>query len=156
MSRDSLLYKCAVEAESKDGTTQVVMPYRLNGFEILCLWNCNISIQRTAITQSNMEMAGIALQQRRIYYNVKSSQFVFYKLCFSAQPRGPPVLPTVPTHPMLLPALSSHLKTQAHNPRPSVCFFWGNYDICDKKYHQSCQPSVSALITWGTPHLHNL
>lgn len=37
MSSDSLLYKCAVQAESKDGTTQVVKPYRLNGFEILCL-----------------------------------------------------------------------------------------------------------------------
>lgn len=37
MSRDSLLYKCAVQTESEDGTTQVVKPYRLKGFEILCV-----------------------------------------------------------------------------------------------------------------------
>lgn len=62
MSRDSLLYKCAAQAESEDGTTQLVEPYRLNGFEKLCLWNGNISIQRTAITQSKMEVERIALQ----------------------------------------------------------------------------------------------
>lgn len=37
MSRDFLLYECAAQAESKDGTTQVVRPYRLNRFEIQSL-----------------------------------------------------------------------------------------------------------------------
>lgn len=62
MSKDSLSYECAARAESRDGTTEAVKPYRLNGFEMLSLWNCNISIQRTAIMQSNVEVDRIALQ----------------------------------------------------------------------------------------------
>lgn len=60
MSRDSLLYKCAVQAEGKDDTTQVVKPYRLNRFEILSLKLQHFN-SSTAITQSNMEVDRIAL-----------------------------------------------------------------------------------------------
>lgn len=65
----------------------------------------------------------------------------------SGNPKGPP---TVPTHPLLLHALSSHFKTRTHNLRPSVWIFWGNlapagiWTCVVKITIKSCQPAVSA------------
>ena len=73
-----LLYKRAALPESKDGTTQVVKAYIVwMALKRLCLWNCNISMQRTDITQSNMEVDRIALKQRRVYHNVNLGRSVF-------------------------------------------------------------------------------
>lgn len=52
-------------------------PYRLTGFEIQRLWKCRISIGRTKITQSNVAVERIALQQRCIYYYVNPSSLSF-------------------------------------------------------------------------------
>lgn len=100
-------------AESEDGTTQVVKPYRLNAFEMRRLWNCNVSIRRMAITQSTRRRAELHYSARCICHNVNPSRLGssrYASLHGPGDPLGAPLwlCPLTRRH---FPALSSHLKT---------------------------------------------
>jgi len=101
-----------------------------------------------------MEVDGIALQSCHIYYNPAC-------LCsvLSAQPRGPHRLSDCAHSPIATSYSQLTLEDTSAQPKAICLFFLGqldayrNMDICGKKYHQSCQSAVSALITWGTYHI---
>lgn len=100
-------------AESEDGTTRVVKPYRLNAFEMRCLWNCNVSIRRMAITQSTWRRAELHYSARCICHNVnpsRSGSSRYASLHGPGDPLGAPLWLCPLTHRRFL-ALSSHLKT---------------------------------------------
>lgn len=100
-------------AESEDGTTQVVKPYRLNAFEMRRLWNCNVSIRRMAITQSTQRRAELHYSAWCICQNVnpsRSGSSRYASLHGPGDPLRAPLWLCPLTHRHFL-ALSSHLKT---------------------------------------------
>lgn len=147
--------EAAAGAESKDGITLIVKPLRLTGFEIQILWNWNISIQGTAITQSSTGVDGMAMQLDHIYYNPASFCSVL-----SAQPWGPHMPSDCAHSPAaILPALSSHFETRAWRLRPSVCFFWGNlmptgiWTYVIKRTIRVVNLLCLSLVTWGAQQI---
>lgn len=144
--RFSFIRVCCAGWKQRWHNTSCQAIYRLNGFEKQCLWNCSISIQRTAITQSNMAVDRIALQWRCIYYNVNPPTLCFISYASVLHLGDPPWgLLAVPTHPLLLPVLSSHLKTQPE----AICLLFleqpDAYSVTDIQYVIECTWRLSAF-----------
>lgn len=134
----------------------------LNSFEMLPVWNGNISIQTMAITQSTWKWIEPQYSHARFIKMYNFATFCYIRYALVLIPGDLAAIQSAPTHPLLLPALISHLKTRAHDLRPSVCFFWGNvtpkgiWTYVIKKRGIRALNLQHVLITWGRPHLHRL